>query len=159
MSAYRRILVAVDLSQDSHAVASRALQVRSAQEGEIRLLHVVEFVPIEPMSDSLVPVVQIDDQMIMRAREQIGALARELGLPVAAGSVETGNVKNEILRHARDGHCDLIVIGCRERHGLSLLMHRRENSVLHGAPCDVLAVRVGESASAPAPAGARGHPA
>ena len=147
MSAYRRILVAVDLSEDSHAVGARALQV-AAPGATLQLLHVVEFVPIEPMSDSLVPVVQIDEQMIARARDQIDALARELGLPAEAASVETGNVKSEILRHAREQHSDLIVIGCRERHGLSLLVHRTENSVLHGAPCDVLAVRVPESASA-----------
>lgn len=147
MSAYRRILVAVDLSEDSHAVGARALQI-AAPGAALRLLHVVEFVPIEPMSDSLVPVVQIDEQMIARAREQIDALARELGLPADAARVETGNVKSEILRYAREEHSELIVIGCRERHGLSLLVHRTENSVLHGAPCDVLAVRVPETASA-----------
>jgi universal stress protein A len=141
MSAYRRILVAVDLSQDSHAVGHRAQQV-AAPGAALRLLHVVEFVPIEPLSDSLVPVVQIDDQMVARAREQIEALARELELPPDSARVETGNVKSEILRYAREEHSDLIVIGCRERHGLSLLVHRTENSVLHGAPCDVLAVRV-----------------
>ena len=37
---------------------------------------------------------------------------------------------------------DLIVLGCRERHGLSILVNRTEDTVLHGAPCDVLAVRV-----------------
>ncbi|HEX4050024.1 MAG TPA: universal stress protein [Steroidobacteraceae bacterium] len=141
MSAYRRILVAVDLSHDSHAIGNRALQV-AAPGAALRLLHVVGFVPIEPMSDSLVPVVQIDDQMIARAREQIEALARELTLAPDTARVETGNVKSEILRYAREEHSDLIVIGCRERHGLSLLVHRTENSVLHGAPCDVLAVRV-----------------
>src|SRR5579871_19748 len=144
MSAYRRILVAVDLSEDSHAVASRARQL-AAPDATLRLLHVVEFVPIEPVSDALVPVVQIDERMLARAREQIGALARELALPADATRVETGNVKSEILRYAREEHSELIVIGCRERHGLSLLLHRTENSVLHGAPCDVLAVRVHES--------------
>ena len=91
MSAYRRILIAVDLSEDSHAVGARALQV-AAPGAALRLLHVVEFVPIEPMSDSLVPVVQIDDQMVTRAREQLGELARELGLSADAICVETGNV-------------------------------------------------------------------
>jgi universal stress protein A len=143
MSAYRRILVAVDLSQDSRAVGARALQISRSGECEVRLLHVVEFVPMEPMGDSLVPVVQIDDQMIARARERIDALARELGLPDEATRVATGNVKSEILRCAREERCDLIVIGGRERHGLSLLVHRTEDSVLHASPCDVLAVRVG----------------
>jgi universal stress protein A len=101
----------------------------------------VEFVPIEPMSDSLIPVMQIDDQIIARARTQIAKLAQELGLPADSGSVEAGSAQSEVLRHARERSCDLIVLGARERHGLSILIHRTEDSVLHGAPCDVLAVR------------------
>ena len=98
--------------------------------------------PIEPMSDSLVPMMQIDEQMMLRTREQIAALALELGLPANAGSVEAGSARSEILRYAREQSSDLIVLGSRERHGLSILLHRTEDSVLHGAPCDVLAVRV-----------------
>jgi len=134
MSAYRRILAAIDLTEDSRAVAARACELALAGNGVVHLLHVVEFAPIEPMSDSLVPVMQIDDQ--------IQTLASELGLPPTASSVEAGSAKGEILRHARAQHSDLIVLGCRERHGLSILIHRTEDSVLHGAPCDVLAVRV-----------------
>ena len=37
---------------------------------------------------------------------------------------------------------DLIVLGSRERHGLSILVNFTEDTVLHEAPCDVLAVRV-----------------
>lgn len=142
MSAYRRILAAIDLTEDSRAVAARACELALAANGSVQLLHVIEFVPIEPMSDSLVPVVQIDDQMIARARQQIEALARELGLAANAGHVEVGGAKGEILRYAREQNSDLIVIGARERHGLSILVNRTEDSVVHGAPCDVLAVRV-----------------
>lgn len=142
MTAYRRILAAVDLTQDSRAVAGRACEIARASNGAVRLLHVLELMPIEPMSDSLLPVVQVDEQMMARTRAQMQALARELGLPSEAGSVEAGSAKSEILRYAREQNSDLIVLGCRERHGLSILLHRTEDSVLHGAPCDVLAVRV-----------------
>jgi len=142
MSAYRRILAAIDLTQDSRAVAGRACEIARAADGIVRLLHVLEIMPIEPMSDSLVPVMQVDEQMMLRTRAQIAALAVELGLPPDAGSVEAGSAKSEILRYAREQASDLIVLGCRERHGLSILLHRTEDSVLHGAPCDVLAVRV-----------------
>jgi universal stress protein A len=142
MTAYRRILAAIDLTEDSRAVAARACEIALPGNAVVKLLHVVEFVPIEPMSDSLVPVMQIDDQIIARAQTQIRQLARELGLPAESGSVEAGSAKSEILRHAREQNCDLIVLGCRERHGLSILIHRTEDSVLHGAPCDVLAVRM-----------------
>ncbi len=132
MGGYRRILAAVDLTEEGRAVGARACELARAADGVVKLLHVVEFVPIEPMSDSLVPVVQIDDQMLTRARQQLQELALGLGLPADAGSVETGTAKSEILRYAREQHIDLIVIGCRERHGLSVLVHRTEDSVLHG---------------------------
>jgi universal stress protein A len=142
MTAYRRILAAIDLTQDSRAVAGRACEIARAGNGAVQLLHVLEIMPIEPMSDSLMPVMQIDEQMMARMRAQMETLARELGLPPNAGSVEAGSAKSEILRYAREQGSDLIVLGCRERHGLSILLHRTEDSVLHGAPCDVLAVRV-----------------
>jgi len=142
MTAYRRILAAIDLTDDSRAVAERACELARGSGASVKLLHVVEFVPIEPMSDSLVPVMQIDDQLIARAHRQIRSLAQQLGLPPEAGTVEAGSAKSEILRHAREQGCDLIVLGCRERHGLSILLHRTEDTVLHGAPCDVLAVRM-----------------
>jgi universal stress protein A len=150
MGVYRRILAAVDMTDEGRAVGARACDLARAADGVVKLLHVVEFVPIEPMSDSLVPVVQIDDQMLTRARQQLQELALTLGLPPDAGSIETGTAKSEILRYAREQHIDLIVIGCRERHGLSALVHRTADSVLHAAPCDVLAVRVREPAAAPA---------
>ena len=145
MSEYRRILAAIDLTERSRAISAKACELAGPTGAVVRLLHVVEFVPIEPMSDSLVPVVQVDDQLLTRSRRQLQELAVQLGLPPEASSVETGNVKSEILRYAREQHMDLIVIGCRERHGLSLLLHRTEDAVLHGAPCDVLAVRSGST--------------
>jgi universal stress protein A len=142
MTAYRRILAAIDLTQDSQAVAGRACEIARAGNATVQLLHVMEIVPIEPMSDSVVPLIQLDEQMMARNRERMTALLLELGLPENAGSVEAGSAKAEILRYAREHNADLIVLGSRERHGLSILLHRTEDSVLHGAPCDVLAVRV-----------------
>lgn len=123
-------------------MARRASDIARVANGTVHLLHVIEFIPVEPMSDTLVPVVQIDDQMVARARVQIEALASELGLPPDSTTVEAGSPKSEILRHARAQNSDLIVLGSRERHGLSILVNRTEDTVLHGAPCDVLAVRV-----------------
>jgi universal stress protein A len=142
MAAYRRVLCAVDLTDDSLAVALKAAALARDWQAEVRLLNVVEFVPIEPLTDSLVPVVQIDDRAIDRAREQLRALALNAGLPVEGTEVVSGSVKAELLRQARDWKADLIVLGSRERHGLSILVNLTEDTVLHGASCDVLAVRV-----------------
>jgi universal stress protein A len=43
---------------------------------------------------------------------------------------------------AEELDADLIVLGTHGRHGLGLMLGSTANAVLHGAPCDVLAVKV-----------------
>jgi universal stress protein A len=140
---YRRVLALVDLSDDSEAIARKAQSFATACGAELELLHVVEIVPVEPMGETLMPAVEIEDQLVERARARLHGLAAAIGAPGAAQHVESGNAKAEILRVARERGADLIVLGSRERHGLSILVNLTEDTVLHGAPCDVLAVRVG----------------
>jgi len=40
---------------------------------------------------------------------------------------------------------DLVIVGSHGRHGVRLLLGSTANAVLHGAECDVLAVRVQDS--------------
>ncbi len=145
MSIYRRILVVVDLTEDSLPIGRRAQALAAASGAQIELLHVVEFVPVEPMGETLMPSIQIEDELLQRARQRLAKLAGELGVPESGTRVEAGNVKSGILRVARELGVDLIVLGSRERHGLSILVNFTEDAVLHAAPCDVLAVRVGRT--------------
>jgi universal stress protein A len=143
MSVYRRILLIVDLNDDSLPIGRRAQAIATSLGAEIEFLHVVELIPFEPVGESLMPSAQIEDQLLARARTRLAAFAAELGLPDAHCQVELGNVKSDIVRVAGDRGADLIVLGSRERHGLSILVNFTEDTVLHAAPCDVLAVRVG----------------
>jgi universal stress protein A len=141
MGVYRRMLLVVDLTDDSLAIGRKAQALAQALGAEVELLHVVEFVPVEPMGETLMPSVQIEAELLQRAQQRLGALAADLGLAGAACRVESGNVKAEIVRVARERQTDLIIIGSRERHGLSILVNLTEDTVLHAAPCDVLAMR------------------
>jgi universal stress protein A len=141
MAVYRRMLLVVDLTDDSLPIGRKAQALAAALGAEVELLHVVEFVPVEPMGETLMPAVQIEEELLQRAQQRLAALASELGLAGAPCRVESGNVKAEIVRVARERHADLIVLGSRERHGLSILVNFTEDTVLHAAPCDVLAMR------------------
>jgi universal stress protein A len=143
MAGYRRILLVVDLGAESAALGRRALEIATPFGARVDLLHVVEFVPVEPMGETLMPAVQIEEELLLRAKQRLATLAAEIGLAGSDALVEAGNVKSEILRVARERGSDLIVIGARERHGMSILVNQTEDTVLHAAPCDVLAVRVG----------------
>jgi universal stress protein A len=142
MAGYRKILALLDLSQDSEQVAIAGRDMAAHSNAELVILHVVEFVPVEPLGESLMPTAQIEDELIKRGRGQLADLMARLALPRATGRVEAGNTKAEILRVADEEQVDLIVLGSRERHGLAILVNFTEDTVLHAAHCDVLAVRL-----------------
>ena len=142
MSDYRNLLVCLDLTEDSLRVLERARALAASTGGTLTLLHVVEYVPVEPMGEALLPAVQIEAELAERATTQIAELANRLGLGAAERLVLTGNIKAEVVRVAQEKRCDLIVIGSRERHGVSILFNFTDDTVLHAAPCYVLAVRL-----------------
>jgi universal stress protein A len=142
MPAYRKLLVVLDLSHDSEQVAIAARDLAAYSQAKIVALHVVEFAPVEPMGESLMRTVQIEEELIKRSHVKLSELSARLGLAGADLRVEVGNTKTEILRVAGEENPDLIVVGSRERHGLAILVNFTEDAVLHAAHCDVLAVRL-----------------
>jgi universal stress protein A len=142
MPGYQKLLVLLDLSNDSEQVAIAGRDLAAYSKAGIVALHVVEFVPVEPMGESLMPTVQIEDELVKRSHTKLQELAARLGLAGATLRVEAGNTKAEILRVAEEERADLIVVGSRERHGLAILVNFTEDTVLHAAHCDVLAVRL-----------------
>jgi universal stress protein A len=131
MREYKKILLAVDVTEGSEQIAERARDVAERYGADVILLHVVEYVPVEPMGEAL----------IERATRHIAELAQKVGLEKAERIVQAGNIKAELVRIATDRGIDLIVLGSRERHGLSIMFNQTEDTILHAAPCDVLAVR------------------
>jgi universal stress protein A len=145
MATYRKILVAVDLSNEARAVLAQACELRVHYRSELYLIHVVE--PIVLGGDyDLVPVmpVEIEETLLQRAKGFLGTLVGEMNIADVLQIVEVGSVKHEILRFAEEQGCDLIVIGAHGRHGVATLLGSTANAVLHGTKCDVLCVRLGE---------------
>lgn len=141
MGTYKNVLIAVDLSEDSAAVVKRGLEV--AGDARVSLLHVLEFIPVDPAGEALLPPpVDLEGELLQSARQRLDALCDSLGLSKAPRRVEVGSIKAEIVRVAAEEQADLLVLGSRERHGLALLLGSTEKSVLNKTPCDVLAVRL-----------------
>lgn len=142
MSEYGKILVAVDLTDQSDPVVDRGLALARLTGAEVSLLHVVEYVPVEPMGEALLPAVDIEEELVEGARKRLQALIDKHGIAKVEHRVECGNIKSEIVRIAEEWEADLIVLGSRERHGLAVMLNLAEDAILHAAHCDVLAVRV-----------------
>jgi universal stress protein A len=141
MRDYKKILVAVDITEGSETIVARGRDIAQRYGADLILLHVVEYVPVEPMGEALLPAVQIEGELVERAKKRIAELAAKTGLDKAEQIVHAGNIKVELVRVAQERGVDLIVLGARERHGVSIMFNQTEDTVLHAAPCDVLAVR------------------
>jgi len=143
---YKKILVAVDLTADTSPIVERAKALAKIHGSELSLLHVIEPVPLVTpfdVPDVLAPtVLETQDELVAGARKRLEKLAADLGVPASRAEVIVGNTKAEIVRVASEAKAELIVLGGRERHGLSLLVDFTEDAVLHKAACDVLVVRV-----------------
>lgn len=142
MTGYQKVLVLLDLSEGSEKVFRAARDIASHSAATVVALHVVEYTPVEPMGESIMPTLQVESTLVDRSREELGKLIEGLGARDARTRVEVGNTKAEILRVAEEEHADLIVLGSRERHGLAIMVNFTEDTVLHAAHCDVLAVRL-----------------
>ncbi|MFQ3186685.1 MAG: universal stress protein A [Marinomonas primoryensis] len=84
----------------------------------------------------------IQAQLQETAKERISILEAQLDISVQESCITQGGIESEIHRIAEEKKVDLIVVGSHGRHGLALLLGSTANGVLHGAPCDVLAVKV-----------------
>lgn len=143
MSGYSHVLIAVDLTEDSEMVVHRGLEIARRFNAQVSLLHVVEFIPVDPAGEALLPPpVDLESELVQGAKQRLDALCDSVGLKDTPRRVEMGSIKAELLRVAEEEHADLIVLGSHERHGLALLLGSTEKSILHKASCDVLAVRL-----------------
>jgi universal stress protein A len=142
MGLYNKILVVTDLSGNSGVIIERAKLLAEDHSDGLKLLHVVEYVPLEPMGETVLPAVQIEGELVARATEKLAQIAAQHGLAGSQQLVSVGSIKAEIQQAAQQLGVDLIVVGNHERHGLKALVNFTEDAVLHTAPCDVLAVHL-----------------
>jgi universal stress protein A len=143
MPGYRKVLVLLDLAEGSERVFAAARDIAAHSNAGIVALHVVEYVPAEPMGESLMPTqLDLEADLAERAHPLLEDMVKRNGTVNARVRVEVGNTKAQILMVADEERPDLIVLGSRERHGLAVLVNFTEDTVLHAAHCDMLAVRL-----------------
>ena len=158
---YKKILVAMDMSEMSEEVFAQALAVAQQQgKATMMLLHVLSPeednspLPIPPDMTELYPAVGNDftleawreqwEEFERQGLEMLrshGEEAARMGLNVEVKQI-SGSPSKNICKLARDWQADLIIIGRRGRSGLKeIFLGSVSNYVLHHAPCSVLIVQ------------------
>jgi universal stress protein A len=143
MSDYTHILLAIDFSPATDSVTRQAMELRRVFKTKLSLVHVVEFTPMNLSNDMALPQeVEFGQELVEQSKQRLQELGEKLGIDQSECFVLQGSTRQEILHLAKERNVDLIVIGSHGRQGIQRLLGSTANAVLHGAPCDVLAVRI-----------------
>ncbi|MBT5153352.1 MAG: universal stress protein [Gammaproteobacteria bacterium] len=143
MSEYNHILVGVDLTVESRDVSRRACALKTAFNAKLSCVHVIEPLSLAYGGDIPMDLSTIQEQIQDTAKKHLAEFSSSLGIEEQDRHLIFGRPETEIHTLAKEIEADLIVVGSHGRHGLALLLGSTANGVLHGATCDVLAVRVG----------------
>ena len=144
MSQYQNVLVAIDLSEDSTPVVQRGRAIAEGSSAQLHLIHVIEPLSFAYGGDIPMDFSGIQEEIHQQATQQLHRFAEANNIDPQHQHILLGKPEVEIHAKAEELGIDLIVIGSHGRHGLALLMGSTANGVMHGASCDVLAVRVGK---------------
>lgn len=139
---YETILAAIDLTEEADQVIRRACELAEIHKAELILLHVVEPVGYAYGGDIPMDLTELQEQLDKSARDQLTDLGKSHNIKDNNLMVTVGRPEAEIHRICEERNVKLAVVGSHGRHGIQLLLGSTANGVLHGAKCDVLAVRI-----------------
>ena len=149
--AYKNILVAVDMTDEAEDIVKAAREIAQDRSSTISVVTV-----IRPMADFYVNLystlddsadIGIESLVTERATAWLSDLVKRYDIDASATNVIIGSPAVEVRHLAEKINADLIVLGTHGRHGLGMMLGSTANGVLHGAPCDVLAVKIRDRAS------------
>ncbi|WP_165787202.1 universal stress protein [Pseudohalioglobus lutimaris] len=142
--AYTNILVALDISDEAGEVLDSARRLMSDEGAQLSIVNVIK--PITGFYVDIFSVLAdqggIESQAIEYASQWLKELAQNQGVEPKSIDILLGTPAVEIRRKAEEINAEIIVLGTHGRYGLGRLLGSTANGVLHGAPCDVLAVKV-----------------
>jgi len=142
MNSYHTILIAVDFSDASNEVATRAQSIAKPHSSVLHIAHVIEPIAMAYNNNILVDLSSVEEELEQEAKLQLQNFGDRFHIPETNQHIIPGSAAKQIHALADAIGADLIVIGSHGRSGFSLLLGSTANSVLHGSKCDVLAVRV-----------------
>lgn len=143
MKKYQNVLLALELEPDADLrLIEKAKSIVKQYDAQLWLVHSVEHLNSYGAAYGVAAGVDVDAVLKTEAEQLMERIATELNVPDERCIVLEGPAKYVILDEAEKTNADLIIVGSHGRHGVRLLLGSTANSILHGAQCDVLAVRV-----------------
>ena len=100
------------------------------------------YLGVVPYGPVFVGMDQVEGRLQQELEEKLAKLGQQFGVPDERQHFLNGAPAREIHRFVEGHDMHLVVLGTHGHKGVRLLLGSTANAVLHGATCDVLAVRV-----------------
>lgn len=142
MIKYKTILVALELTEKTDTILMQKAKSLALPDTRIYVVHAVEHSANYGAAYGISAGIDVDKVLLTEAENLLQAFSSKHDIPGDHRVVKIGAAKFVILDQAEALDADLIITGSHGRHGMRLLLGSTTNAVLHGAKCDVLAVRV-----------------
>lgn len=142
MIKYKTILVALELTEKTDAILMQKARALASADTRVYVVHAVEHSANYGAAYGISAGIDVDKVLLTEAEKLLEAFSGSHGIAKNDRLVKLGAAKFVILDQAEALGADLIITGSHGRHGMRLLLGSTTNAVLHGAQCDVLAVRV-----------------
>jgi universal stress protein A len=139
---YRHVLAAVDLSDNSLKVISRAKEVADTYEASLTVIHVckghVTGYGSLTSKNHMANEMEVKQALFPRLKQ----LLDDSGAIAAQHQILFGRPADLVHQHAAEHPCDLIVAGSHGHTGMKALLGSTANAIFHGASCDVYCVHI-----------------
>lgn len=143
MANYKNVVIALELNEkNDRAIVERAKAI--CGNANYFLVHAIEHLGNFGGAYGISAGFDVEEILAKEAENAMNKASQQFNIPKANCSTKVGPAKFVILEEAESLNADLIVCGSHGRNGLRLLLGSTANAILHGAKCDVLAVRVSD---------------
>ena len=141
MSAFQNLIVGLDLNEaTAERILGRACQL--AEPAHIEVIHACDNLHHDHQDYvycAFETSEELDAAVIGEADRFLNSVCEPMG--IQRRKVLDGRTATVLHDYAAD-HADLVVVGSHGRHGLKVFFRSTSNAVVHGTPCDVLAVHL-----------------
>lgn len=140
---YNHVLLATNLSTQSHLIAQQAREIADQSQANLSMIHVLEHSPVTYGGEFTVPIdIDLEQSLQQHAESALEQLGTEFKVAKENQHIATGSVKLAVIDLANEIKADLIIVGTHGHHGIDLLLGSRANAILHLAKCDVWVIRL-----------------
>ena len=144
MPSIRKILAPIDFSEVSNRSLDYAVDLAAQIKAAVSVVHVYE-IPVYPFPEgAIITPPDVAADMADRAQKSLDAAVsarRHRGVEIS-GTLTNGSPREEIVRLAKEGNADLIVMGTHGRRGLPrALLGSVAERVIRTSDTPVLTIR------------------